>query len=91
VQLLIDADFDLGQVVVGEADAFDRADRLTADEHLVVGHELGGILEDELVLVGAATAQEDDGKGNDNDRQGHQDRNPRGGDPPGFRRAFLLA
>ena len=81
VQLLVDADFDLGQVVVGEADAFDRADRLAADQHLVVGHELGGVLEDELVLVAAAAAEEDDGEGDDDDRQARQGRNPRGGDP----------
>ena len=91
VQLLFDADFDLGQVVVGEADAFDRADRLAADQHLVVGHELGGVLEDQLVLVAATAAEEDDGERDDDDREGRQGRNPRGGEPPGLRRAFLLA
>ncbi len=91
VQFLFDADFDLGQVFVGEADAFDRADRLAADQHLVAGHELGGVLEDELVLVAATAAEEDDAEGDDDDRQGHDGRNSRGGDPPGFRRAFLLA
>ena len=70
VQLLFDADVDLGQVVVGELDAFDRADRRAADQHLVVGHELGGVLEDEGVLVAAAAAEEDDGEGDDDDREG---------------------
>ncbi len=91
VQLLVDADFDLGQVVVGQVDAFDRADRLATDQHLVVGHELGGILEDELVLVPATAAKQDDSEGDDDDRQGRNGRNSRGGDPPAFRRAFLLA
>ena len=91
MQLLFDADFDLGQVVVGEADAFHRADRLAADQHLVVGHELGGVLEDELVLVAAVAAEEDDGEGDDDDREGRQRRDARGGDSPGLRRAFLLA
>ena len=51
-----------GQVVVGQLDAFDRADRLAADQDLVVGHELAGVLEEEVVLVAAAAAEEDDGE-----------------------------
>jgi hypothetical protein len=64
---------------------------LAADKHLVVGHELRGILENELVLVAAIAAEEEDGKGNYDDRQARDRRNPRWGDPPAFRRAFLLA
>ena len=92
VQLLFDADFDLGQVVVGQADAFHRADRLAADQHLVVGDELGGVLEDELVLVAAVAAEDDDGEGDDDDRQGRQRRDRgRASTPRACRRAFLLA
>ena len=72
VQLLVDADVDLGQVVVGEADAFDRADRLAADQHLVVGDELAGVLEQELVLMAAAAAEEDDGERDHDGREGRR-------------------
>ena len=91
VQLLFDVDVDFGEVVVGEVDAFDRADRRAADQHLVVGHELAGVLEDERVLVAAAAAEEDDREDDHGDRQGRDHRDPGGGDPPAWRRAFLLA
>ncbi len=91
MQLLFDAYLDLGQIVIGEVDALDRAHRLAADQYLVIGHELGCVLEDQLVLVAAVAAEEDDGEGDHDDRQAHQGGNPRGGDPPALRRAFLLA
>ena len=82
---------DLGEVVVGELDAFDRADRLAADQHLVVGHELAGVLEEQVVLVAAAAAEEDDAERDHDHRQGRDHRDSRRGDPPAWRRAFLLA
>ena len=91
VQLLADADDDLGQVVVGQLDAFDRADRLAADQHLVVGDELAGVLEEEVVLVFAAAAEEDDGERDHGDREDGDDRDPDRGDPPALCRAFFLA
>ena len=77
VQLLVDGDVDLGEVVVGEADAFHRAGRRAADQDLVVGHQLAGVLEDERVLVAAAAAEEDDARGRSRRRPGR--RSPRSG------------
>ena len=70
VQLLADFDVDFGQVFVAEVDAFDRADRRAADQDLVVGHQLAGVLEDERVLVAAAAAEEDDREDDHDDREG---------------------
>ena len=91
VQLLFDFDLDLGQVVVGELDAFDRADRRAADQDLVVRHELAGVLENERVLVAAVAAEEDEGEDDHRDREGRDDRDSGAGDPPACGRAFLLA
>ena len=91
MQLLVDFDVDFGQVVVAELDAFDRADRRAADQHLVVGHELGGVLEDERVLVAAAAAEEDDREHDHRHRQGRDHGDSRWGDPTAWSRAFLLA
>jgi len=91
VQLLFDFDVDLGEVVVAEADAFDRAGRGAADQHLVVGDELAGILEDQRVLVAAAAAEEDDCERDHRHRQSGDRRNSRWGSPPACRRATLLA
>jgi hypothetical protein len=74
VQLLFDFDVDFGQVVFGEADALHRAGGRAADQHLVVGHELAGVLEDQRVLVAAAAAEEDDRE----DDQGCGQRDDRG-------------
>ncbi len=76
VQLLFDLDVDLGEVVVGELDAFDRADRGAADQDLVVGHELAGVLEDERVLVAAVAAEEDEGEHDHRDCEGRDDGDP---------------
>ena len=91
VQLLFGGDLDFGEVVVGEADAFDRADRLAADQDLVVGDELARVLEEQRVLVFAAAAEEDHAEGDDDHREGRDRRRAGGGDPPARRRAFLLA
>ncbi len=91
VQFLADFDVDFGEVFVAEVDAFDRADRRAADQHLVVGHQLAGILEDERVLVAAAAAEEDDPEGDDHHREGRDRRDSGWGDPPARSRAFLLA
>ena len=91
MQFLVDADFDLGEVVVGEADFFDRADRVAADQHLVAIDELAGVLEDELVLVAAVATEEDRREQYDHDCQRRDDRDPGWGNPPAGRRAFLLA
>jgi hypothetical protein len=91
VQFLADADDDLGQVVVGQLDAFDRADRLAADQHLVVGNELARVLEEQVVLVFAAAAEDDHGEGNHGNRENRNYRDPHRGDPPALCRTFFLA
>ena len=77
MQFLFDRDLDFGEVVVGELDAFDRADRLAADQDLVVGHELAGVLEEQVVLVAAAAAEEDHAE-RDHDHRQADDRPRRG-------------
>ena len=91
VQFLFDADNDLGQVVVGQLDAFHRANRLAADQDLVVGHELAGVLEEQVVLVFAAAVEDHVAEGEDRDDEDRDHRHPRRGDPPALRRASVLA
>ncbi len=91
VQLLFDADLDLGEVVVGQLDAFDRADRLAADQHLVVGHELARVLEEEVVLVFAAAAEDHDRERDHHHRERRDHRDSGGGDSPALCRTFFLA
>ncbi len=91
VQLLFDADHDLGEVVVGQLDALDRADRLAADQDLVVGNELAGVLEEEVVAVLAVAAEDDDAERDHRNRQHRDRRDSRGGHPPALRRALVLA
>jgi hypothetical protein len=76
VQGLVDGDLDLGLRVLGQRDVVNGADRLTADQHLVAGHELATGLEQELVLgpvVAAEQSQHDEHRGND---QRSEDRDP---------------
>jgi hypothetical protein len=91
VQLLAHFDVDFGEVVVAEVDAFDRSGRRAADQHLVVRDQLAGVLEDEGVLVPAAAAEVDDCECDHGHREGRDDGDSRWGDPPAWRRAFLLA
>jgi hypothetical protein len=55
---LLHADLDRRQVVGRQLDALDRADAPAADLHVVVGHELAGVLEQQRVLGAAAAAEQ---------------------------------
>ena len=91
MQLLVDADLDLGEVVVGELDALHRADRAAADQDLVVGDELARVLEDEFVRVPVAIEEEDvDEREGDEAKRG-QRRHTDGPHSLAFSRAYLLA
>ena len=68
----------LGLGLVVELDVGDAPDRLAADPHLVALHELAGVLEDHLDLVGVAAAEQrqrdqrdgsDQCRGRENSRQ----------------------
>ena len=91
VQFLFDRDLHFGEVVVGQLDAFDRAHGLAADLDLVVGHELAGVLEEQVVLVAAVAAEEDHPEDDHDHREGSDDGDADRRGPPTLRRAFLLA
>ena len=85
------ATLDAGEVVFGQFDAFDGADRRAADQDLVFGDELARVLEEQVVLVSAAAAEQHDAERDHHDRKGPDRGNPGGSEPPAGRRAFLLA
>ena len=91
MQLLADADLDFGKVVLGQIDAFDRANRLSPDQHLVIWNELARVLEDQLVLVLAVASEDDYQQGDHNCREPDYRRNSGRGSAPALGRAFLLA
>ena len=62
----------LARLFFGQFDAFDRADRRAADQHLVIVDELTGILKDQVVPVATAAAEKDD-----SERDHHDSRGPR--------------
>ena len=66
---LLDPDLDRGLVVVGQLDRADRAHAPAADLHVVVGHELPGVLEQQRVL-GPAPAPEQQQPRGERDDQG---------------------
>ena len=65
MQFLFHGDLHFGEVVVGQIDAFDRAGGLAANQHLVVGDELAGVLEKQVVLVAPVTPEENHPEGDD--------------------------
>ena len=80
MQLLFDFEIlTSARLFVGQLDAFDRADRLAADQDLVVGDQLARVLEEQRVLVPAAAAEEDDRRGRSRPPRGRRSRAARAG------------
>src|SRR3954452_15387636 len=67
---LLDLDVDARLVAVRQRDLADGADAAATDLHVVVLDELTGVLEHEVVLVRAASAEEQHGDEHDRERQG---------------------